>query len=111
MKNLLTKISGLFKFDKHSKNLEKKSKQNPYRDWVYIFIFSMFGFVLIISFGIYLFISVGNGSYYKIDSISAEKGKAFDDKKLIKSLQEIANRKELFEKIRSERVIVEDPSR
>lgn len=111
MKNLVSKLSGFFKFGKNAKTSEKKPKQNPYRDWVYIFIFSMFGFMLTISFGVYLFLSVSNGSYYKIDSVDAGKGKAFDDQKLIKSLKDIENRKELFEKIRAEKIIVDDPSR
>lgn len=109
MRGIFEKIKGLFKRDK-VKAVSKKNLCNPYRDWAMVFFMSIIGFVAVLSFGVFLFFSISDGSYYHVDSISAEKKKPFDENRLIKRLEAIENKKINFEKVLKEEIIISDPS-
>ena len=109
MKNLIIKIKNLF--SKSSKKVKETSSPiKPYHDWAMIFTLSVFGVILVASFGTYLLFIMQNGKFFGEINTESSSKKGFEEAKLVETILIYKKKVEDFDLRTAEKPTALDPS-
>ncbi len=86
-----------------------KKEATPYRDWRIVVIGFFAGLVVSIGLNIYMSVEINRDNFFTTAS-KAEVGVKFNKEGLDKVLQGFVDKEVVFEKLRTERVPIVDPS-